>query len=191
MTTLNLETLTNAQLVTMSSADVKTNLKALINYTDALLTRSAVIYALIVATAEAGKEKPVPYLIENAFSDVWPKSDVADKDGNFPLLGFSTVEKKKREKQLELTHDQEDAFKKVNAFRMWVARQNSGDTSAPPAKVLPKKLVDAIAKLRGLIDHAEIVEREIEQEDGNIIVEETPVIKVSDLAALIDVISQI
>lgn len=188
---ISLNDMPSAQIVTMSVADVRANLKAIIDYCDSLLTRSAVIYQLIRSTAEAGNEKPVVFLISNAFGEVWPKSDTADKDGVFPLLGFSTVELHVRNEKLVLTEDQQDAYKKVNAFKKWCERQDKGDTSAPAAKVLPKKLVDAINKLRGLIEQAEIVEREVEDEEGNVTLVETPVIKVSDLSALIEVISQV
>jgi hypothetical protein len=187
---ITLETLTNAQLVTMSSVDVRANLRTLIDYCDGLLTRSAVIYSLILTTAEGASEKPVPFLI-SAFADVWPKADVADKDGNFPLLGFSTVEKKVREKQLSLTGEQESAFKKVNAFRMFVLRQKANPNSVPPAKTLPKKLLEAITKLRGLVDHAVEVEVVFEDENGDEAIRIDKVVNVNDLAALIEVISQV
>lgn len=187
---IDLSTLSNQQLVTMSSVDVRANLRALIDYSDSLLTRSAVIYTLIMTTAEGMSEKPVPFLI-TAFAEVWPKSDTADKDGNYPLLGFSTVEKAVRENKLSLTVEQESAFKKVNAFRMWVLRQKAEPNSTPPAKTLPKKLVEAIAKLRGLVDHAVEVEVIYKDENGDEAIRIDKVVNVNDLSALIEVISQI
>jgi hypothetical protein len=191
MNIIKFEELTNAQIASLSTVDVRANLRSLIDYCDMLLTRSAVIYSIILATAESASEKPVPFFI-SAFSDVWPKSDVADKDGNFSLLGFSTVEKKIREGKLSLTVEQESAFKKVNAFRIWVARQKAeGEGSTPPAKTLPKKLVDAIKKLQGLVDHA--VEVEViyldENEDEKVRIDK--VVNVSDLANIIEVLAAV
>ena len=181
-----LESLSIVELTSMSSADVRANLRALIDYSDALLTRSAVIYTKILTTAESASENPVAFLI-TAFSDVWPKSLVADKDGNFPLLGFSTVELKVREGKLALTEEQKDAYRKVNAFKVWVQRQKKDPSAAPAAKTLPKAVVNAIAKLQHLVDNA--VEVEVEKADGTI--ETEKVINVSDLVAVISIISAI
>jgi hypothetical protein len=191
MNVIKFEELTNAQIASLSTVDVRANLRSLIDYCDMLLTRSAVIYSIILATAESASEKPVPFFI-SAFSDVWPKSDVADKDGNFAPLGFSTVEKKIREGKLSLTTEQESAYKKVNAFRMWVARQKSAEEgNTPAAKTLPKKLVDAIKKLQGLVDHA--VEVEViyldENEDEKVRIDK--VINVADLSNIIAVLAEV
>lgn len=188
---MNLETMTNQQIVSMSTADVRANLRTLIDYSDKLLTRSAVIYALIMTTAESMTMKPVPFFV-SAFSDIWPKSDKPNKDGSFDLLGLSTVELKVRDKKLTLTEAQQDAYRKVNAFSIWCRRQKEQkpeeEGAAPAAKVLPKKLVEAIAKLRALLDSARDVEV-IEVIDGVETIVHEKVIPVADLQAIIEAIS--
>jgi hypothetical protein len=188
---LKLEEMTTAQIVAMSTADVRANLRTLIDYSDSLLTRSAVIYTVIMTTAESMSMKATPFFI-SAFAEVWPKSDKADTDGSFPLLGLSTVEKAIRDKKLSLTELQADAYRKVNAFNQWVKRQKEQkpeeEGAQATAKTLPKKLVDAIAKLRGLIDNAQEVEV-IEQVDGHDTIVMEKVVPVSLIVEIVEALS--